>query len=357
MNLDLSTLGTVTLDAPSLRPAPNGPASPFLVPHPTEPNSYILRVDNSTLTKFQTCPRASEYYNLFRRTSNTSPALVFGGAIHQGLEVLYRNGFTEESLLIAKQRCAQHFVDNPVIMDWRTDAHALTCIDKYYDTFKHDDSISIFQYDGAPFVERSFEVQVGHIDIEDYFPYEPKLLLGHYYDEIKHCGPSLLISRLHIHWIGKIDAVVHHYGKLMVMDHKTTTMLGDTFFADFDLGQQPIGYTWACQQILGYRPDGFLVNPLALRKPTPTGKSFEFPPRKPYYYTDAQLTEWHQNTMTLVSDFVSHTLRGFFPMSTVWCVGKYGMCPYHQVCTLPTSQRPIMLSTSNFSNVTWDPTT
>lgn len=353
MNLDLSNLGSV-----SLQPEPNlrvvdPPPSPLLVPHPNEPDSYILRIDNSTLTKFQTCPRAAEYYTLYRRTSTRSCALVFGGAIHQGLEVLYRNGFTTESLLIAKQRCAQHFVDNPIIPDWRTDAHAMTCLDKYFQTFQHDNTISIYNFNGEPFVERSFEIEVGHIEVNDSFHYPVKLLLGH---ENTPYPNELSIKKLYVHWIGKIDAVVHHYGKLMVMDHKTTTMLGDTFFADFELGQQPIGYTWALKQILGQRPDGFLVNPLALRKPTPSGKPFEFPPRKPYYYTDEQLNEWHANTMTLVSDFVSHTLRNFFPMSTVWCVGKYGMCPYHSVCTLPSTQRPVMLSTSNFSNVTWDPT-
>ena len=61
--------------------------------------------------------------------------------------------------------------------------------------------------------------------------------------------------------------------------------------------------------------------------------------------------------MNSISDFVGNMVRGYFPGYRLWCVNKYGTCPYHDVCSLDSEkQRDTLLGTSLFSHVTWDPT-
>lgn len=330
---------------------------PVFTPHPTEPDSYVFRIDNSTLTKFQTCPRSAEFYVLYRRTSNTKVALVFGGAVHKGLESLYLHGFNPDGLAIGESRILQHFRDNPVVQDWRTDVHAVTCLRKYYNEYKDDTTIKVLNTpSGEPFIEKSFDVELGHIDVDDELHYPVEKLVGKAIADTLPNKHWLKIRRIYVHFIGRLDLLVQYVdGKKRVADHKTTTMLGDTFFDSFILDQQPTGYVYACEQIFGERPDGFLLNALALRKPTPSGKPFEFH-RKYYNYSAAQVEEWRQDFISLTSDFLSHAFRGYFPKSTPWCFGKYGACPYFEVCRLPKEHRLSMLNTSAYMDVTWDPT-
>ena len=105
--------------------------------------------------------------------------------------------------------------------------------------------------------------------------------------------------------------------KLWIMDHKTTTILGENFFADFLNSQQTIGYTWAAQQLIGKPIEGLYLNAIAIRKQTKTGTPFEVH-RKRFPYEQERIAEWTHNTLTLVSDFLSHYDRKFFPMETKW---------------------------------------
>ncbi len=52
-----------------------------------EPGHFLLVLDNSSLEKFTTCPKSAEYYLVAEREAQArNSALVFGGAIHAGLE-------------------------------------------------------------------------------------------------------------------------------------------------------------------------------------------------------------------------------------------------------------------------------
>lgn len=140
----------------------------------------------------------------------------------------------------------------------------------------------------------------------------------------------------------------------MFVDHKTTSMLGSTFYDDFRMSSQTVGYHWAMRQ---RHPDlkGFILNVIAWRKPTKTGTSLEFQ-RMPFYYDEFRLVEWYTDTVHQINDFLAHLQRNYFPKQTKWCVGKYGKCQYFDVCSAASKdERDFVLASDMFSNVTWTP--
>jgi Sec7-like guanine-nucleotide exchange factor len=78
--------------------------------------------------------------------------------------------------------------------------------------------------------------------------------------------------------------------------------------------------------------------------------------RKIYPYTRESLVEWKQDTLMSVENYINALATASFPKHTAWCMGKYGKCQYHTVCTLPSNQRQFMLNAqTEFENVTWSP--
>lgn len=303
-------------------------------------DDYVLRIDNSTLETFQGCSRAAMYYCVERRQRPPSAALAFGGAIHVGLEVLYRFGF--QSLSVAIIKC-QEKLDEIKFRDpneWRTPSVAERTLRKYVDTYAAHDPIAPLVIDDKPFIEKPFSLVIGEIELNTHI-----LSLD-----------NLYIAKLTILWSGRID-IAAHYGdaNVYVVDHKTSSMGGMQFFKDFMLSQQMVGYNWALRKLL---PDanvvGTVVNAIIQRKPTPTGKALEFQ-RQVFFHTPWHISEWEKDVMSEIERFLGCLLVDYFPKCTKWCFGKYGQCPYHDVCTLPPAQRHIMLDSSEYTNVTWSP--
>ena len=154
---------------------------------------------------------------------------------------------------------------------------------------------------------------------------------------------------------GRIDYLGARDGQTMFMDHKTTSMMGPSYFKDFEMSSQFSTYAWAIQQLVGTMPAFGIVNALGIRKPTKTGQALDFQ-RYTVRFTEEKLQEWHADVVRLIQDFLTYYSSGFFPRHTKWCVGKYGECQYYNVCTLPSAQRQTMLATGDYKDVTWDPT-
>lgn len=323
---DLTTISIPTpAEEPILEPRP-----PIILP------SGELHIDNSSLEYFTTCSRASEYYLLRQRELNRSRSpLLFGGVIHKCLEYHYRNPEVSTATKIEEFSRLALEMPEPEEGDFRTRDKVVDTMISYLAANEFDDFTPTLHPSGQPFIEEYFELPLGYVDFGAEFQ-------GVFHD------------RLLVKWCGRIDLVVEDQGEFWIVDHKTTSMLGETFYADFENSQQTIGYTWATQQILNKPVSGLWLNAIAVRKPSKTGVPFESR-RKKFLYQPERLDEWQHNTLVLVSDFLSHLDRGFFPMETKWCVGKYGKCPYFDICILPPAQRETMLTSNFYKPVTWTP--
>lgn len=307
--------------------------TPFLLPT-DQPDVFELHVDNSAKELFETCSRASEYYTTQRRQlAGERAALFFGGVIHKALvpRKLQLPEWQKEQERIIIEEFTAH---PPGPDEWRTVDRAIDVIHQYN---------KAYPLDAEPFkllpgcCEMPFKLLLGEAELDSMITDHR----GTYY-----------VKKVIIYWTGRIDAIID-YGSILIQDHKTTSILGPTFYDDFQLASQMIGYTWAGRK-LGHSIQGLLLDVFALRKPTRTGKSTEFQ-RQRYFYSDEHIDEWEKDTFTIITDFLEHLCRGYFPKMTKWCHGKYGTCQYWSVCTSLPSQRADVLASPQYTDVEWSP--
>lgn len=296
-----------------------------------------MLIDNTSLEHFTTCARNAEYYLLRNRELNVGrSALVFGGTLHECLEMYYRNPGKElEFYLKNAEPIIQEMPEPEDPKDFRTRARAFDAFLSYCTSAIGDDFVVLNDEASEPYIERYFELPLGDVEFNSTFN-------GKFFEKIS------------VRWTGRIDLIIQEGDTPWVLDHKTTRIVGDSFFGNFYNSQQTIGYTWAASQLLKTQVAGLFLNALAIRPVTKTGVPFELC-RQKFPYQPSRVEEWVFNTLTLVSDFLSHLDRGFFPMETQWCVGKYGKCQFFDVCTLPAEQRETMLTSNFYKDVTWTP--
>jgi hypothetical protein len=319
------------------------------------PDEYILEIDNSSLEYFNACPRAAEYQLIKARGFSGSAATRYGSAIHKYLEMRLRGGEVGH----AQQLMLSMFHSFPPLQpdEWRTVDHAMNAMEQYENFYRQQDRLKVAYTDNRdtpePYVEVPFRLPLTVIDINDDIPFAPHEIIYDYQDTGE---TAFHVKRVHVYWTGKIDLLCLYDEKPAVLDHKTSSMLGALFYKEFELASQTVGYVWASRRLgdpLFLTNSRFVLDVIVGRKPTPTGIAHEFE-RHVYTYTDEQITEWQVNTQHIIADFLSHLLRGYFPMQTRWCVNKYGLCPFHDVCVMPSEFRLQHLNAA-FQPVTWSP--
>lgn len=228
--------------------------------------------------------------------------------------------------------------------DHRNYGTLISLIDLYLETYPIEEFTVLTLPSGKPAVELPFAVPLGELDVHD-------ILMVRQADG---SVSELFIEKLPIIWTGRIDLIYISQGRIYIMDHKTTSMLGPAYFKEFELSHQVYGYDWAAGQLLQKSIYGFAINAMAVRKPTRTGKGLELV-RNTISLEQHLREEWVDDTLHLCSDFIEHARRGYFPKATKWCVGKYGECPYRPVCSLRPDQREMLLSSGLYKNVEWSP--
>lgn len=288
-------------------------------------------IDNSNFEYITTCPRAA-YYQILRKRkgSGNSAALNFGGAIHAGLEVRYKSDEGTSLVLpttYSKQcEALMSYVEKHPIGDdeFRTPTFGAEVLHSYNQHYISEPFQVLEDSLGNKMVELSFAVPIGEIN-----------------------GIPCI-------WAGKVDIGIQWENRFWVLDHKTTSILGGTYFNQFYNSNQMIGYCWALQHLLNQSIAGALVNVLAIRRPTKTGKSIEFV-RQRFEYPQSRIEEWQDNTLAIIEDFFHMCEKNYWPMHTQWCIGKFGQCAYFDVCTVPTLQREMMLQSGLYEDITWSP--
>lgn len=315
-----------------------------------------LHIDNSSLERGTTCPRSFLYnFALKRQKAGPRPALDFGRIIHKALEVRYRNASHRPLAQIEAtqlQILGQEFETYiPPEDDYRTYQLACEAIMAYNARYPVEDFEPAFDPQGQPLVETSFAVPLGFVvlDLKDG---QSLTIQNNTQEPEVVSGPCQLT--IPVVWTGRIDLAYRREGRLYLMDHKTTSMMGPTFYQDFDLSHATHGYCFALERITGTPVSGYVINALGIRKPTRTGKGLEFE-RKSVFVQPELLEEWQQDTLEIVRTLLSYFVEGYFPKHTKWCVGKYGACEYFDVCTMPPASRDIILSSGNYKDVTWTP--
>lgn len=307
----------------------------------SEEGVFIFKFDNSSMENFITCARKAQYHSAWgRRPVVFDAATFFGGVAHEALEIRKNHMLAPNPTWQQDQAklIIRRFDSNPPPIDeWRTPDNLLSLITEYNKTYP---------VETEPFkiipgtIEMPFSVYIGKAEVNAEVEIRP--------------GQIVYIKYLLLYWTGRIDAIIELDGALFVDDHKTASVMGPTFFEDFNLSAQMHGYTWAARE-LGYPVQGLYLDVLGNRKPSKTGKAIELI-RQRYYYRDSLIEEWKMDTFTSLTDFIEHMIRNYFPKGQKWCHGRFGKCEFWDVCNADPDQRVGMLFNSgSFEENTWSP--
>jgi hypothetical protein len=376
---------SLNLSGPS-RPAANTPALPIRKLFHWQPDgSLLFRVDWSSIESLLGCNRSAEYKLIHSRQGGSRSALTFGAAIHAGLEVWYRNkdkigqvvpdddtgsvvNMTKENLLtICYSAIESTFAESPpsLFPDYRTSDYAIQSFHSYITHYK-DETLTPYVHEGKPLVEFSFAYPLGQVElpISMFKAWGYGMLTNDQNMEEQTVASGAVTLPVHIEWTGIIDMLAVVNDSLYVVDHKTTSIVSQDFFDGFEIAMQPTGYFSAMKAAFPDLPiKGFLANVLACRKPVAavtksgkptTSKPFE-PFRRQYHYHDWHVSEFKTDALALVEELFANITNKFFPRKTQWCIGKYGKCPFFDVCSLPPESRLDMLNSDNYIYNTWKP--
>lgn len=312
-----------------------------------DPGVIEMEIDNTSLEHFTTCARSAQYRLVASRegTRNTD-ARNYGLAKHKYLECRLRGGTVEE----AEAQLVAFFDENPVdsITSWRTLTHAIDSM-RAYEAFWHSMPIVPIVHNERQLVEIPFRIPLCDVPVTN-LDLSSEVVTGWDVSQTQ-----LFSGIVRVLWTGRIDAIAPFLNTNYVWDHKTTSMVGPSFYDEFHLSSQMQGYVWAAGHLF---PEleirGARINIIVGRAPSKTGVAHAFE-RQTYVYPDSLLAEWHRDTQLLVADFIGHLLRNAFPKMTKWCQGKYGQCQYFPVCTAQPNVRHIVLGSDNYQDVTWSP--
>lgn len=373
-------------------PNPSGTRRQLLTPLP-EPGHFLLVLDNSSAEKFTTCPEAARNYLVLGREGQAkSVALINGGATHVGLEAFLQQQYLHQTCGpdgpgdhpydAAAQDAAivKFWTDNPVPTqfsdDYRNVNSCLEVMRHYrFDAELPDKQWTILADADGPIIERAFELPLGVLEVGAYIemPWltkeqEANCQWGWNSGEDNSTTAKVWCSHIQVAWSGRIDAITHYRGLARVVDHKTASDKRYLNSQEYHLANQTIGYVWAAKQLW---PDldvsGFCLNAIIFKKPTGSGSIIDRGPRGgdpaltferyTYQYSDERLLWWQNNALTIVEDFVHCLVRNHFPSHTKWCYGKYGPCPYVEVCEQDSAQmRDALIMSDRYKTVTWNPT-
>lgn len=169
--------------------------------------------------------------------------------------------------------------------------------------------------------------------------------------------PETCVGDIEAYWIGRVDAVVKYKGKLWILDHKTSSMLGDKFLDDKMRSNQFIGYWYTLNDVIeqeyGTPLAGVLLNTICTGRKELHFETYELP------FSKWQIEEWLEETkyrLTNITNLLLNIYNGkdWTMIERELCVTKYGKCPFFDACNTVLKARDSILTTS-YDTHDWSP--
>lgn len=284
--------------------------------------AHVPTCDNSGMDQFNRCPRLfylSTRQNL--KSTRGGVATSYGTLMHKGLQTWYK-GFDAEATLTAM---FEHPYEDP-IGDFRTKARALQTMTEYVLHYGEDPQWEILM------TETPFTL----VDPEDGF-----------------------------RWGGKIDLLVRWHNKIWVVDHKTTSVFGDTYFDPFFPDTQTAGYIYAASLMHGVKVHGAILNVIIGHKVKKSG-DLQFQ-RRAFNYDDWMIDEFKRQSIDGYHDIgAAMDLQQKIEQAggdpyDAWrprwrsCTEKYGRCTFYENCRLrPENRGRVLHRSGDFIVKPWD---
>ena len=296
-----------------------------------------MKIDNFALTMFQACPAKFDLRILQGWTSRRrSGALGFGGALHEGLATWYRTGDPSKAI----KAVGDAWPLNLPIDDWRTKEKCLQTMLEYIKRYPREEFVVVGGTEN-PMVEVTFTVDTGMFlsCIECQAPWGGEEFGG----LCQRCGKPLEP----IEYGGIFDGIVQFGSSIYVLEHKTTSMLGQYYFDQFKPNNQVTGYVWGARKLSGQNVTGAIINAIGIYKSSTT--KFE---RQITSRDDTNIAEWLENVRNVCEQIRECQVRQHWPMATGSCT-MYGKCEYHNVHVLNTNKERQKLLEQDYVKDEW----
>lgn len=257
-----------------------------------------ITIDNYALSTYQSCP--SKFDLRIRQGYSTAfqaAALNAGIVLHTGLETWY----STSNLDLSIEAMSNAWPDGHPIDDWRDESKARDTLRQYTNEYPSELWSVVGKDTSNPMVEVSFTLPTGRTTSDGY----------------------------EIHYGGIFDLLIQFNGQLYVVDHKTTTALGDYYFDQYKPNNQMTGYTWAATQLSGQRIGGVMINAIAWSKTKPARFARQITTRTP-----AEISEWLDNLTDVCNQIAYSERTNTWPKATGSCLAYNSRCPYYRVHTL-----------------------
>jgi CRISPR/Cas system-associated exonuclease Cas4 (RecB family) len=280
-----------------------------------------VSMDFSTMSDYLKCRRRGYYrHELNIVPKSPSSALAFGSAFHEAMtswylerdEKLAMEAFLESWNRSSAQWSEINSQDGIFGQDFGDDKrnaqNGLRILKEYFRTYQKE----------------PFEI------ISNEFPFE--ILLGS-------------DGERSYYLTGKIDLLVKWGEQILVVDHKTTSQLGPTFFRQFEPSLQIDGYVLAGKTIFG-KCDGALINAVLVAK---TKQTFD---RDIFIKTEEDLETYRHEAMEHMYEIWRSRQRGGVPARNTDACTLYGSCPYRELCLAKGDERVIQ---TRYRTEVWNP--
>lgn len=340
------------------------------------------------LDNLLTCMRKTEYNFLRNRIrADDAVALNFGTAVHLAMELRYQRygtGSVDQHYFDDLSRVLSlHFTEHPAPMDdWRNMNWCMELIRHYLGRYPTED-FELLEWTmprkcdhcrSSAEVDSSREFPTGECPFCSGTGFSKRMVEVSFHTklcDLRYTEPYSDISHaLPVFYTGKIDLPVLLHGKLLINDHKTSSIMGAMVFDQLNMSDQQKGYCWAFQQTTGLAVDGYAPNVIRSKEPPQyvlNGTEFrgkkgtitqwweESFQRDYHYLGTGELEAWHRNTVAKVEEFLWHYSRDYLPMEPTACT-RFGRCAYYDVCsTFPLADRLVLLQSPMFKDNTWSP--
>lgn len=290
--------------------------------------SEMFIVDNTSLSMFKDCPR-KYYYGILQgyRPKTTAAPLTFGGAYHEGLEVLDRElarGCSRDEAIHLALRAAWAKSNDPSFLldSRRTRTSLLRAIVWYADHYKSDPMATVVLPNGKAAVELSFRIELPFV-------------FGHSDDPVFYCG--------------HIDRVVEYNRQIYAAEHKHTvsSIQYDSYWDRYTFSSQISGYVLALQTNFNLNVAGALIDA------TQVGATFARFGRRIAHRVQAHQQEWLLDLSYWMSQLDLCLQADRWPHNSEAC-SKWGGCQFRSVCFTSPSVRQAVLE-QEFRIEKWNP--
>lgn len=149
---------------------------------------------------------------------------------------------------------------------------------------------------------------------------------------------------IRILWKAKLDWVADTNQGIFPIDHKTMKQRRPTMKLNNQFKGQCL--------VMGTR--NVIINKVGFQSTLKPAEKFE---RAPISYTAELLTEWYSETLPYYAyQLLNYAEAGYYPPNYSNCDGKYGPCPFKDVCESNPSMREEELRNNFIVGPVWNPT-